>query len=350
MYQIEEPAYFIYLAIIPAIFVLFLLLLWWKKKVQKQFADYNLIQKLSPSTSTFKSVLKISMICVGLSFLIVSLANPKMGTKLETIKRQGVDIVFALDVSKSMLAEDIAPSRLDKAKQIITKIIDKLGSDRVGIIIYAGNSYPLLPITTDHAAAKMFLQNAHPDMVSSQGTAINEAIERAITYFDNEEQTNRFLFIVSDGEDHEENTITLAKEAIKEGIKIYTVGIGTIEGGPIPIRNIGGGISYKKDNKGEVVITKMQEDVLKEIADVGKGKYINGNKTQETIDSIEDLLVKAEKSEFESKQFSDYKDQFQWFVGLGLLFLMLDVLMLEKKTKWIQKLNLFNQTHEPKSK
>lgn len=350
MYQIEEPTYFIYLAIIPAIFVLFLLVLWWKKKVQKKFADHNLIQKLSPSASTFKSVLKISMICLGLSLLIISLANPKMGTKLETIKRQGVDIVFALDVSKSMLAEDIAPSRLDKAKQIITKIIDNLGSDRVGIIIYAGNSYPLLPITTDHAAAKMFLQNAHPDMVSSQGTAINEAIERAITYFDNEEQTNRFLFIVSDGEDHGENTVTLAKEAKKEGIKIYTVGVGTIEGGPIPIRNIGGGISYKKDNKGEVVITKMKEEVLKEIADEGNGKYINGNKTQETIDSIEDLLVKAEKNEFESKQFSDYKDQFQWFVGFGLLLLILDIFMLEKKTTWIQKLNLFNQTDASKSK
>ena len=345
MYQIEEPTYFIYLAIIPAIFVLFLLVLWWKKRTQKQFTNANLIQKLSPEKSTFKSVLKISMICLGLAFLIVSLANPKMGTKLETIKRQGVDIVFALDVSKSMLAEDIAPSRLEKAKQIITKIIDKLGSDRVGIIIYAGNSYPLLPITTDHAAAKMFLQNANPDMVSSQGTAINEAIERAITYFDNEEQTNRFLFIVSDGEDHEENTITLAKEAKKEGIKIYTVGVGTIEGGPIPMRNIGGGISYKKDNKGEVVITKMKEDVLKEIAYEGKGKYINGNRTQEAIDNIEDLLVKAEKSEFETKQFSDYKDQFQWFLGFGILFLIIDVLLLEKKTKWVQKMNLFNQSN-----
>tara|TARA_R110001583_G_scaffold176620_1_gene331356 strand:+ start:6172 stop:7221 length:1050 start_codon:yes stop_codon:yes gene_type:complete len=348
MYQIEEPTYFLYLTIIPAIFVLFLLVLWWKNRTQKNFADKNLIEKLSSEKSTFKSFLKITMICLGLAFLIISLTNPKMGTKLETVKRQGVDIVFALDVSKSMLAEDIAPSRLDKAKQIITKIIDNLGSDRVGIIIYAGNSYPLLPITTDHAAAKMFLQNANPDMVSSQGTAINEAIERALTYFDNEEQTNRFLFIVSDGEDHEENTITLAQEAQKEGIKIYTVGVGTNDGGPIPIKNNGGGISYKKDSKGDVVITKMKEDVLKEIAAEGKGKYINGNKTQETIDIIEDLLVKAEKSEFETKQFSDFKDQFQWFIGFGLLFLILDVLLLEKKTKWIQKLNLFNQSNAKK--
>jgi len=180
-------------------------------------------------------------------------------------------------------------------------------------------------------------------MVSSQGTAINEAIERGITYFDNNEQTNRFLFIVSDGEDHEENTVSLAEEAKKQGIKIYTIGVGTEKGGPIPIKSNGSVISYKKDNRGEVVITQMKEEVLRAIANEGNGKYINGNKTQETIAIIEDLLVKAEKSEFETKQFSDYKDQFQWFIGLGLLFLIIDVLLLEKKTKWVQKLNLFNQ-------
>lgn len=343
MYQLEEPTYFIYLASIPVIFVLFLLVLWWKKRKQKQFADSGLMEKLSPQMSTFKSFLKIGVICIALAFLVIALVNPKMGTKLETIKRQGVDIVFALDVSKSMLAEDIAPSRLEKAKQIITRIIDNLGSDRIGVIIYAGNSYPLLPITTDHAAAKMFLQNADPDMVSSQGTAINEAINRGITYFDMKERTNRFLFIVSDGEDHEENVAYAAEDATKAGIKIFTIGIGTEKGGPIPIKENGNVVSYKKDNKGEVVITQLKPGVLKEIASEGNGKYIDGNRTQETIKTIEDLLLKAEKNEFETKQFSDYKDQFQWFIGLGLLFLLIDVLLLEKKTKWIQKLNLFNE-------
>jgi len=343
MYQIEEPTYFIYLAIIPVVFALFLLVLWWKKRTQKQFANNDLIKKLSPEKSIFKPFLKIAIICLGLAFLIISLTNPKMGTKLETIKREGVDIVFALDVSKSMLAEDIAPSRLDKAKQIITKIIENLGSDRVGIIIYAGNSYPLLPITTDHAAAKMFLQNADPDMVSSQGTAISEAISRGITYFDNKEQTNRFLFIVSDGEDHEETPKTLAKTAVEQGIKIYTIGVGSEKGGVIPIKKNGSVISYKKDNKGEVVITKMNSQVLQDIANEGNGKFINGNNTQETINTVEDILRKAEKSEFETKQFSDYKDQFQWFIGFALMFLIIDVLLLEKKTKWVQKLNLFNE-------
>lgn len=343
MYQIEEPTYFYYLAIIPAIVVLFLLVLWRKKRLQKQFADPKLIQKLSPEKSTFKSFLKLIVFCFALFFLIISLANPKMGTKLETVKRQGVDIVFALDVSKSMIAEDIAPNRLEKAKQIIAKVIENLGSDRIGIIIYAGSSYPLLPITTDYAAAKMFLQNANTEMVSNQGTAINDAIERALTYYDNDEQTNRFLVIVSDGEDHEENTLELAKEAAKKGIKIYTVGIGTAKGGPIPLRENGRVIGYKKNNEGTVVITQMNEQILRDIANAGNGKYINGNKTQETIESIKNILEKAEKSEFETKQFSEYKDQFQWFIGIGLLFLIIDAALLEKKTKWIQKLNLFNE-------
>jgi Ca-activated chloride channel family protein len=343
MYQIEEPSYFIYLIAIPVIFVLYLLVSFWKKRTQKKFASFNLMQKLSPERSAFKSILKMIFFLIGLAFLIVSLTNPKMGTKLETIKRQGVDIVFALDVSKSMLAEDIAPNRLEKAKQIISKIVDRLGSDRIGIIIYAGNAYPLLPITTDHGAAKMFLQNANPDLVSSQGTAINDAIIMASSYYDNDEQTNRFLFIISDGEDHQEDASSAIVQATKDGIKTYTIGVGTEKGGPIPIKYKGVLQGYKKNNKGETVVTRLNEAVLKDIADNGNGKYILGNKTRETVDFVEDLLVKAEKSEFESKQFSDYKDQFQWFIGFALLFLVVDSFMLEKKTKWIQKLNLFNK-------
>ena len=344
MYQLEEPTYFYYLLIIPAILVLFIGVLWWKKRKQKQFAPAVLFNKLNPERSTFKSVLKFIMLSIAIAFVIISLVNPKMGTKLETVKREGVDIVFALDVSKSMLAEDIAPSRLDKAKQIISKIIDNLGSDRIGIIVYAGNSYPLLPITTDHAAAKMFLQNASPDMVSSQGTAINEAIDRSTTFFDDNEQTNRYLFVVSDGEDHGENALSSVEKANKEGIKVYTIGIGTEKGGPIPIKNDGTIISYKKDSKGEVVITQLNSKILSELASAGKGKYIDGNKTEKAIDFINNLLLKADKTEFDAKQFSDYKSQFQWFIAFGLLFLLFDTFLLEKKTKWIQKLNLFNQT------
>jgi len=341
MYQLEEPKYFYLFIAIAILVVMFILVTIWKRHKQRKFADLTLFNKLSPQKSKFKPVLKIVVIAIGLSFLIIAMVNPKMGTQLKTIKREGVDIVFALDVSKSMLAEDIAPNRLEKSKQIITKIVDKLGSDRVGIIIYAGSAYPLLPITTDHASAKMFLQNAYPDMVSSQGTAINEALKLAKTYFDDDTQTNRFLFIISDGEDHEENSSAVAKEILNEGIITYTIGVGTNKGGPIPIKRNGKLLGYKKDKEDEVVITKLGVETLKGIAQNGKGKYIYGNNTSKTVDVIEELLLKADKKEFETKQYSDYKDQFQWFIGLGLLFLVLDIFLLNKKTKWVQRLNLF---------
>jgi Ca-activated chloride channel homolog len=343
MYKIEEPIYFYLLAIIPILIVVFLLVLWWKKNTQRKFSDVSLLQKLAPNSSTFKSVLKLVLFLLGITFLIISLVNPKMGTKLKTVKREGVDVVFALDVSKSMLAEDIAPNRLEKAKQIISKTIDKLGSDRVGIIIYAGNSYPLLPITTDHAAANMFLQNANPDMVSSQGTAINEALELAKTYYNNDEQTNRFLIIISDGEDHQEETKQVAQNLANEGVKIFTVGVGTENGGPIPIRLNGSMIGYKKDRKGATVITKRKPAVLEGIAAAGEGTYIDGNITEKPVKVIAAIIANAEKSEFETKQFSDYKDQFQWFLAIGLFFLMMDVFLFDKKTKWLRKVDLFNE-------
>lgn len=343
LYQIEEPIYFYLFTIIPVIIVVFLLAFWWKKRTQKKFISTALLEKLAPNRSTFKSVLKLVFLVIGISFLVISLVNPKMGTKLKTVKREGVDVVFALDVSKSMLAEDIAPNRLEKAKQIITKIIDKLGSDRVGIIIYAGNSYPLLPITTDHAAAKMFLQNAGPDMVSSQGTAINEALNLAKTYYNNDEQTNRFLIIISDGEDHQEETKQVAQEMSKEGVKVYTIGVGTEKGARIPIKVNGSLLGYKKDRKGKTVITKRKPAVLEAIANAAGGRYIDGNKTKKPVDFIEELIANAQKNEFETKQFSDYKDQFQWFIGFGIVFLLIDVFFLDKKTKWVKKIDLFKE-------
>ncbi|MDB0601387.1 VWA domain-containing protein [Tenacibaculum maritimum] len=346
MYKLEEPIYFYLFTIIPVVVVVFLLVLWWKKSIQKKFATPELLAKLAPDASTFKPILKLVVFLLGLSFLIISLINPKMGTKLKTVKREGVDVVFALDVSKSMLAEDVAPTRLEKAKQIISKIIDKLGSDRVGIIIYAGNAYPLLPITTDHASAKMFLQNANPDMVSSQGTAITEALNLAKTYYNNDEQTNRFLIMISDGEDHQEETKQIAQNLSNDGVKVYTIGIGTEKGAPIPIKLNGALIGYKKNRKGETVITQRKPEVLQAIADASNGSYIDGNKTNKPVNTIENIIANAQKSEFETTQFSDYKDQFQWFVGFGLLFLILDIFLFDKKTKWLKKVDLFNEENK----
>lgn len=346
MYKLEAPIYFYFFAVLLLVLFVFVGDVLWKKKKQRHFAEAGLLSKIAPTTSTFKAILKVVIFSLGLSFLILSLVNPKMGTQLKTVKREGVDIVFALDVSKSMLAEDIAPNRLEKSKQIISKVIENLGSDRIGVIVYAGSAYPLLPITTDHASAKMFLQNANPDMVSSQGTAINEALDLAKTYYNNDDQTNKFLIILSDGEDHEAQTVSLAETLTESGVKVFTVGVGTESGQPIPIRK-NGRMTYKKDRKGEVVITQRHAEVLKEIAEKTQGRYIDGNRTEKPVNAIVDVIANAQKHEFETKQFSDYKDQFQWFVALGMFFLLLDVFLHEKKTKWLQKMDLF---HEQKKK
>tara|TARA_R110000796_G_scaffold183498_1_gene299902 strand:+ start:34495 stop:35541 length:1047 start_codon:yes stop_codon:yes gene_type:complete len=344
MIQLEEKIYFYLLFIIPVLVVLFVLLQIWKRSAQKKFADLTLLKRITPDKSIFKATLKLIIFLLGLSLLIIGLVNPKIGTKLETVKREGVDIVFALDVSKSMLAEDIAPNRLEKGKRLVSEIINQLGSDRIGIIAYAAQAYPQLPITTDYGAAKMFLQSMNTDMLSSQGTAINEAIELAATYYDDEQQTNRVLFIISDGEDHAEGTTADAVEkAVDAGIRIFTIGVGKEKGAPIPIKRNGVVESLKKDMNGEVVITKLNEPILKEIAEEGNGEYINGDTTNEAVEYIKEQLNRMDKKEFEAKQFAEYKDQFQWFVGAGLLLLFLDLFVLDRKTKWLRKLNLFNE-------
>ncbi len=341
--QLEEKIWFWALLIIPVLFLMFLILQLWRLNIQRKFADKNLLKRLSPNQSTFKSVLKIIVLSLAFACLAIALVNPKIGTKLETVKREGVDIVFALDVSKSMLAEDIAPNRLDKAKQLVTQIINNLASDRIGIIAYAGKAFPQLPITTDYAAAKMFLQNMNTDMLSSQGTAINEAITLAKTYYDDEEQTNRVLIIISDGEDHSDSASDVAEEASDEGIRIFTIGVGDAKGGPIPIKRNGIVLNYKKDKNGETVITKLNEETLQNIAEEANGAYINGENTNDVVESIRDILNKMDKKEFEAKQFADYKDQFQWFLALGIFFLFIDIFLLERKTGWLKKLNLFNE-------
>ncbi len=343
MYQLDEKIWFWVLGVIPVMFLFFIILQIWKHKAQNKFADKQLLKRLSPNSSLFKSILKLVVLALAFACLAIALVNPKIGTKLETVKREGVDIVFAIDVSKSMLAEDIAPNRLEKAKQLVTQIINNLASDRVGIIAYAGKAFPQLPITTDYAAAKMFLQSMNTDMLSSQGTAIDEAIKLAKTYYDDEEQTNRVLIIISDGEDHSEEAASVAEEANEEGIRIFTIGVGDVKGGPIPEKRNGIVLNYKKDSNGETVITRLNEEILQSIATKANGEYINGRNTNEVVEKIGEILNKMDKTEFEAKQYADFKDQFQWFLGFALFFLFLDIFLLERKTGWLKKLNLFNE-------
>jgi len=343
MYQLEETSYFYILLIIPTMITGFLFLKTWKKNIQKKYISENLLQFLSPNISNFKPRIKLLFLILFILFSTIALVNPKIGTELKTVKREGVDIVFALDVSKSMLAEDIAPNRLEKAKRIVSEIINTLNNDRVGVIAYAATALPILPITDDYSTAKTFLQSLNTDMLSSQGTAIIQSINLAQKFYDDEDQTNRVLCILSDGEDHEVERQNLLELAEQSGITIITIGLGSVKGAPIPIKENNIVKSYKKDENGDVVVTKLNTQLLNTIANSSSGIYIEGINTELVVEEISKRLKEMDKKEFESKQFVAYKDQFQWFISFAILFLSLELLVFEKKTYWVKKLNLFNE-------
>ena len=345
MYQLEEITYLYILILLPIILLVFLYNKYWQKRTIKKYFDDATFNFLSPELSSTKSYIKTSLTLLIISILVFGLVNPKIGTELKTVKREGVDIVFAIDVSKSMLAEDIAPNRIFKAKRLVSEIFNKLGSDRVGIIAYASTAIPVLPITNDFSSAKMFLESLNTDMLSSQGTSIVEAIELSKGYFDDENQTNRVLCILSDGEDHEYDENQFISTLRDSGIIILSVGLGSTKGAPIPIKENNIVKSYKKDDKGEVVITKLNDELLKKIATQSSGKYIKGDNTSLVVDEIINELKEMDKKEFESKQFVSFKDQFQWFLGAGLLLFLVNSIIFDKKTKWIEKLNLFNENN-----
>ena len=341
--QIDEKIYLYFLAVIPIIVILFLVNLYWKRKKQLEFGDVELVKKLSPEKSVFKPVLKITVLLLALASLIIGLANPKIGSKMETVKREGIDVVFAIDVSKSMLAEDMAPNRLDKTKQIVSQIINQLGSDRIGMVAYAGSAFPVLPITTDYGVAKMYLQGMNTDMVSSQGTSLEEAIKLSANYFDKGNATNKLIILISDGEDHSDGVDGAIEEALKIKAKVITIGVGTEKGGPIPIKRNGVVENFKRDQNDEVVVTKMNQEILKQIGKGTKGGYVYGGNTKDVLDYVKNALDNIEKTEFETTQVADFQSQFQWFLGIAFALLFIDIFLLERKTSWISKLNLFNE-------
>ncbi|MDO4229495.1 MAG: VWA domain-containing protein [Capnocytophaga sp.] len=342
MIHIDEQKYLWFISLIVLLLLIFSISQIRKRSKQKQFGDEKLLKRLAPDRSRFKPWVKFSLLALVIILLSIALANPKIGTKIETVKREGVDVVFAIDVSKSMLAEDVAPNRLEKAKRLVFETFNQLKGDRIGIVAYAASAYPQLPLTTDHSAAKMFLQSMNTDMLSSQGTAIQEAIRLGSSFFDENLPTARILIIISDGEDHEMGATEIASQALSQGVNIYTIGVGTEKGGPIPIKN-GNNQTYKRDQNGEVVITQLNKNLLQQIAQNAGGKYINGDNTKDAVEQITKIIDGTEKSEFEIQKFVDYKDQFQWFLATALFLLILDLFIFERKTQWVKKLNLFNE-------
>ncbi len=305
-----------------------------------KYGESNLLKILAPEFSTAKPIIKFVLYSLAVAAVVMALADLQSGSRIEKVKRKGIDLIICLDVSNSMLAQDIRPYRLERAKQAIFKLIDKLEGDRIGLIVFAGKAYTQLPITTDYAAAKLFVSTVNTGMVPTQGTAIGEAIKLASSSF-GDTRHNKAIVLITDGEDHEGQVLEQAESASKSGIILYTIGMGLSEGAPIPVFEGDVQTGYKKDKDGNTIISRLDEATLKQIANVGKGMYVRASNSDAGLNTVFEDLEKIEKSDIESKQFSDFESRFQYFAGLALLILVLDLFVFERKTRWIRNIKLF---------
>lgn len=345
--RFENPQYLYWLLVLPVLIAVYILIRLWNKRQFKRFANIKLRGYLIPQYSPKRANTKFVLFLLIIALVIVGAANLQSGSKMEKVKREGIDIFLCVDISNSMHAEDIAPNRLERSKQAINKLISKLGGDRIGVIVFAGNAYVQLPITTDYSAAKMFLSTVDTDLIPAQGTEIGRAIDLAIKSF-GENEHNKAIIIISDGEDHENgDAVKAAQDAAKYGIKIYTIGMGLDEGAPIPLYNqYGKRTGYKKDKEGNVVITKLDDHILRQLAEIGDGIYVRASNSNVGLDKIYDDISKAKKSEIEAKVFTDYDDQFQWFIGAAIILLIIEILISSGKRKWESNFKFFELKNE----
>lgn len=345
--RFEYPEYLYWLFIIPVLIAIYVSVCIIKKRQYDKFAASKFLELLSPLVSKSRSNIKFVIFLLIVALGILGAANLQSGSKMEEVKREGIDLYFCVDVSNSMNAEDIAPSRLERSKQAINNIINKLNGDRVGVIVFAGNAYVQLPVTTDYSAAKMFLSTINTELIPSQGTEIGAAINLAVKSFAKDER-NKSIVIISDGEDHENGgAIKAAQEAAKLGVKIYTIGMGLEEGAPIPLYNqYGKQIGYKKDKNGDIVITKLDDNLLRQIAEIGDGIYRRASNSNVGLDEIFKEINNSDKSEIETKVFTDYEDQFQWFIGAAIILLIMEILISSGKKDWETKFNFFEPKDE----
>lgn len=345
--RFEHPEYLYWLLVIPVLIAIYIFIRIINKRQFKKFADNKFLEFLIPLASRARSNTKFILFILVITLGIFAAANLQTGSKMEEVKREGIDMFFCIDISNSMNAEDIAPNRLERSKQAINNIINQLRGDRIGIIIFAGNAYVQLPITTDYAAAKLFLSTINTSLIPSQGTEIGSAINLAIKSFGNSENS-KAIIVISDGEDHENgDAVKAAQEAAKLGIKIYTIGMGLEDGAPIPLYNqYGKRTGYKKDREGNIVITKLDDNMLRQIAEIGDGIYRRASNSNVGLDEIIDEINKAEKKEIDSKIFTDYEDQFQWFLGVAIILLIMEILISSGKKEWESKFNFFEPNDE----
>ena len=328
------------LTVVPVLIFAFA---WYTKRKRRQLAEFGdpeLMEVLMPNASRVRPVVKFSIVMLALTLLIFAAARPQYGQSEHTEKRQGIEAVIALDISNSMLAEDVAPNRLDRAKQMLSKLMDNMVNDKVGLVVFAGDAFVQLPITCDYVSAKMFLNSIKPELIKTQGTAIGAALSTSIRCFGEQSEASRAIILITDGENHEDDAVAVAKHATELGIHVMVVGIGKPEGSPIPVP---GTNDYRKDRQGNVVVSRLNEEMCREIAQAGSGIYVRCDNTNTATKAIQKELDKLGTQEIETQVFTDYNEQFQTFALLALLLLVIDYFIFNRKNKAITRLDIFGE-------
>ena len=339
MFRFAHPEFLYLLFVLPALLVFYVYTRRLRRKALKRYGNPELLAELMPEVSSKRHHLKFWLLFGAIAMVIIVMAGPQFGSKLETVKRQGVEIMVCLDVSNSMLAEDVQPNRLAKAKQMLSRLTDDFTNDKLGLIVFAGDAFTQLPITSDYVSAKMFLSSINPSMVSTQGTAIGAAINLAMRSFTPSETSDKAIILITDGENHEDNAVEAAAAAAEKGIHVNIIGMGDPKGSPIPIDE---NSNYMKDREGNVVITKLNEQMCQEIAAAGHGIYARADNTNSALRALQKEIEKMNKSELDNKVYSEYDERFQTFAWMALILLIADFMTLDRKNRIFRKVKLFS--------
>lgn len=330
-----------WLITIPVFVIAYIIITKRKQRQLMEFGDPELIAQLMPDASKSRPIVKFTLLIVALALLIVAAARPQYGQQEKTVKRQGIEVMVALDISNSMLAEDVAPNRLDRAKQMLSKMIDNMTDDKVGLVVFAGEAFTQLPITCDYVSAKMFLNTISPKLIPTQGTAIGAALQTAIRSFGSQESdAGRAIILITDGENHEDDATAVAKQAQELGIQVFVIGIGKPEGSPIPVH---GTNDYIKDRSGQVVVSRLNEEMCQEIAQAGKGAYVRCDNTNTAMRALQQELDRIATTDLETTVYADYNEQYQSFLLIALLLLVIDCFILMRQNHRLNRMDLFKE-------
>lgn len=340
MFRFANPEWLYALLVVPGMVLLFFINRTIRNHAIQKLGDQDLLSGMMPGYTPVRPLIRFLLLMLSLVFLILALARPQFGSKLTEVKRKGIELFIALDVSNSMLAQDLQPSRLERAKQAVARLVDKLNNDRIGLLIFAGSPYIQVPVTTDYVSVKQFLDVIHPRMVQVQGTAIGSAIRMAASSFDPQSELKKAIVIITDGENHEDDAVEAAREAFEKGITIFVIGVGSPSGAPIPVPG-GGSQDFLKDKSGQVVVTRLNEALLNQVAAAGNGVYIRATAVRFGLDEVISKIEEMDRKEYKAQMYSEYDDQFIYPASVALFLLLLELFLHDRRNPWLQKFSLF---------